>query len=93
MTSTLNPQDPRAYILAHDKRVVQLDRMPIASLRSIYRDLLTEAGTSLIYGGPVSRDEFISAVIELEFPEVRAAREAYVQSVVAASNPHSSGRG
>jgi hypothetical protein len=82
MTATLNPQDPKAYILAHDKRVIQLDRMPIASLRSIYRDLLTEAGTSLIYGGPVDKDEFISAIIELEFPEVRAAREAYVSLMV-----------
>jgi hypothetical protein len=82
MTPTLNPQDPKAYILAHDKRVVQLDRMPIASLRSIYRDLLTEAGTSLIYGGPVSRDEFISAVAEIEFPDIAAAREAYVSLMV-----------
>jgi hypothetical protein len=82
MTPTLNPQDPKPYILAHDKRVIQLDRMPIASLRSIYRDLLTETGTSLIYGGPVSRDEFIGAIAEAEFPEVRAAREAYVQMMV-----------
>ena len=82
MTPTHNPQDPRAYILEHDKRVVQLDRMPVAALRSLYRDLLTEAGTSLIYGGPVSRDEFISAIAELEFPQVRAAREAYVSLMV-----------
>ena len=80
--TTYDPADPRAYITAHDKRVVRLDRTPIASLRSIYRDLLTEAGTSLIYGGPVSRDEFISAIAELEFPQVRAAREAYVSLMV-----------
>jgi hypothetical protein len=80
--NTLNPADPKPYILEHDKRVVQLDRMPIASLRSIYRDLLTEAGTSLIYGGPVSRDEFISEIIELEFPQIRAARETYVNLMV-----------
>jgi hypothetical protein len=82
MTPTLNPQDPKPYILAHDKRVVRLDRMPIAALRSIYRDLLTETGSALIYGGPVSRDEFISAVIDQEFPEDRAAREAYVNLMV-----------
>ena len=75
--TTYDPADPRAYILAHDKRVVRLDRMPIASLRSIYRNLLTEAGTSLVYGGPVSKDEFIGAITETEFPDIRAAREAY----------------
>ena len=80
--TTFDPADPRAYILAHDKRVVRLDRTPIASLRSIYRDLLTEAGTSLVYGGPVSKDEFIGAITETEFPDIRAAREAYVKSVV-----------
>jgi hypothetical protein len=80
--NTPNPEDPKAYILAHDKRVIQLDRMPIASLRSIYRDLLTEAGTALIYGGPASKDEFIGAIAELEFPDIRAAREAYVSLTV-----------
>ena len=79
--TTYDPADPRAYILAHDKRVVRLDRTPIASLRSIYRDLLTEAGTSLVYGGPVSKDEFIGAIAAIEFPDIRAAREAYVKSV------------
>ena len=75
--TTYDPADPRAYILAHDKRVVRLDRTPIASLRSIYRDLLTEAGTSLVYGGPVSKDEWIGSIIEIEFPHIGAAREAY----------------
>ena len=75
--TTYDPSDPRAYITAHDKRVVRLDRTPIASLRSIYRDLLTEAGTSLVYGGPVSKDEWIGSIIEIEFPHIGAAREAY----------------
>ena len=75
--TTYDPSDPRAYITAHDKRVVRLDRMPVASLRSIYRDLLTETGASLVYGGPVSKDEWIGSIIEIEFPHIGAAREAY----------------
>ena len=75
--TTYDPSDPRAYITAHDKRVVRLDRMPVASLRSIYRDLLTETGASLVYGGPVSKDEWIGSITEIEFPHIGAAREAY----------------
>ena len=78
--TTLSTADPKAYITAHDKRVVRLDRMAVAHLSTIYSGTL---GSTLVYAGPMSRDELISAICEIEFPGIRAMREAYVQSVVA----------
>lgn len=88
--TTLTTADPRAYITAHDKRVVRLDRLAVAHLNTIYSDAL---GNTLIYTGPMDRDELVSAIAEIEFPEIRAMRTAYVQSIVTASNPHSSTKG
>src|ERR1035441_9879644 len=85
--TTLNTADPKAYIIAHDKRVVRLDRMAVAQLSAVHSDAL---GNTLVYTGPMSRDELVSAIVELEFPEIRAARaarEVYVRSIVDAANP------
>ena len=78
--TTLNTADPKAYIIHHDKRVKELGRMPAASLPAVYREALAKDGSALVYGGPESRDEFVNAIIEIEYPDVRAAREAYAQS-------------
>jgi hypothetical protein len=78
----LDTADPKSYILAHDKRVVLLDRKPLDYLRNLYRANNRALGQELVYGGPVDRDEFVSAIIDQEFPEIREAREAYVASVV-----------
>jgi len=77
--NTLNPEDPKAYIVAHDKRVVRLDRLAVAHLNTIYSDAL---GNTLVYTGPMSRDELVAAIAAIEFPEIRAAREAYVSLMV-----------
>jgi hypothetical protein len=79
--TTLDTADPKTYILAHDTRVKQLDRMSAASLRDAYRGSLAGSGSALVYGGPESRDEFINAICEVEFPHIASAREAYVQSI------------
>ena len=76
-----DPADPRAYILAHDKRVVRLDRLAVAHLNTIWSDAL---GNTLVYTGPMDRDELVSAIAETEFPDIRAAREAYVNLIVTA---------
>ena len=87
--TTTTIADPQAYIIEHDKRVRRLDRMAVAHLNTIYSDAL---GNTLIYTGPMSRDELVSAIAAIEFPEIRAMREAYVQSIVAAANPHARAR-
>jgi hypothetical protein len=81
MTPTLTPEDAKAYITAHDNRVKLLDRMSAAMLRDVHRRALSAAGLVLVCGGPVSGDEFISAVVEIEYPEITDAREVYAQSV------------
>jgi hypothetical protein len=77
----LDTADPNPYILAHDKRVVQLDRMSVPMLRREYNAALEGTGHALLYGGPVSKDEWVGAVIELEFPLITEARECYYQSI------------
>jgi hypothetical protein len=80
--TTLNAADPKAYIIEHDKRVKLLDRKTVAVLRSIYLAAMGDANEILVMGGPQSHDELVNAIIDMEFPEIRTAREAYVQSVV-----------
>jgi hypothetical protein len=80
MTATLTP-DAKAYILAHDERVRQLDRLAIAHLNTIYSDAL---GNTLIYTGPMSHDELVNAIVAIEFPDVAAARDAYARSIAEA---------
>ena len=70
--------DPKAYIAAHDRRVVRLDRLAVAHLNTIYSAAL---GNTLIYTGPMSRDELVSAIVAIEFPRIAAMREAYLQSM------------
>jgi hypothetical protein len=74
--TTLTPEDPKAYILAHDKRVRQLDRMGASQLSAIYSDAL---GSALIHAGPMDHDELVNAIVAVEFPKANAAREAYAQ--------------
>lgn len=70
------------YIKWHDRRVVQLDRMSVATLREVYRTDLSYAAQQLVYGGPADKDEFIRSIIELEFPDITTARETYVNLMV-----------
>ena len=77
--TTLTPEDAKAYMIAHDRRVVRLDRLDVSTLNDLYFAAL---GNTLIHTGPMSHDELVSAVAAIEFPEIRTAREVYVQSVV-----------
>lgn len=71
------------YIRRHDRRVVQLDRMSIPQLRREYNAALEGTGHQLLYGGPVSKDEWVNAVIDVEFPDIATVRETYVSLMVA----------
>jgi hypothetical protein len=81
LMTTLSPEDAKAYIIKHDRRVVMLDGKTIAVLHSIHKAAIGAANETVVWGGPRSHDELVNAIIELEFPKIRAAREAYVQSV------------
>jgi hypothetical protein len=72
----------REYIRQHDNRVRFIDRKPNASLRSIYLSAMSDANLINVLGGPVSHDELVNAIIDLEFPDITAARSVYVNSIV-----------
>jgi hypothetical protein len=83
MTSTTRfatADQARTYIRAHDHRVIQLDRKPLGYLRNALALAQRANGLVTVFGGPVSRDEHISAIIELEYPDIRQAREVYVNA-------------
>ena len=79
--SALADHGPKDYILAHDNRVKQLDRLTLTALRDLYGSALALEGMIQVYGGPVSKDEFVHAIIDVEFPEISAAREAYAKPI------------
>jgi uncharacterized protein YciI len=71
----------RSYILAHDKRVKQLSRMSVSTLHRTYVEALAAAGQILLYGGAVSKDEHINAIIDAEFPRADEARADYYRLI------------
>lgn len=73
----MNFTEAREYIRRHDKRVKELHRKTIPVLKEFYVQGLMAAGQTPIFGGPVTRDEFIHAILELEYPDIEKARAAY----------------
>jgi hypothetical protein len=69
--------EARDYIREHDNSVKGLSRRRISELRENYRTAQAHHGQETIYGGPVSKDEFISAILELEYPRISEARKIY----------------
>jgi hypothetical protein len=67
----------KAYIIKHDNRVKQLSRMALPQLRTV----LLACQRTNVYGGPVSKDEFLAAIIEDEFPAISQARDTYFASI------------
>ena len=72
--------EARSYIQTHDNRVKMLDRMTMDGLRRDDKAAMYRAGLKRLLGGPVSRDEFISDILELEFPDISEARRLYYES-------------
>ena len=74
-------EQAREYIRRYDRRVVELDRQNVAALKRIFAQSLAANGEFLVYGGPASKDEMVSAVAEQEYPRIAAARKVYVDAV------------
>jgi hypothetical protein len=69
----------RAYILVHDGRAKRLSKMSVSVLHRTYIEALAAAGQILLYGGAVSKDEHINAILDAEFPRIAEARTDYYQ--------------
>lgn len=64
----MNEIQARTLREAHDGFVSRISRMTKAQLGSLYRGDLVERGQTVVYGGPASKDELISALVELRYP-------------------------
>lgn len=58
--------EPTDYTSRQSDRIQQLSRMRKAELAAEYRQVLRSKGQALIFGGPVTKDEFINAILTEE---------------------------
>jgi predicted nucleic acid-binding OB-fold protein len=65
------------YLQEHNASAKGLGRRKVAELRENWRTAQAHHGQETIYGGPETKDEFINAILELEYPRLNEARTAY----------------
>jgi hypothetical protein len=64
----MNETQARIIREAHDGYVQSIYRKPRTTLAHMYRQELADRGREILYGGPASKDELISALTELRYP-------------------------
>jgi hypothetical protein len=64
----MNETQARIIREAHDSYVKTIYRKPKTTLAHMYRQELADRGREILYGGPASKDELISALVELRYP-------------------------
>jgi hypothetical protein len=64
----MTEDEARAHRADHDNYAKAISRMTKAELAILYRREMAIRGTELLYGGPGSKDEFISAIMNLNYP-------------------------
>jgi hypothetical protein len=57
-----------SYRKAHDTWVKKLWSLSMQALREIDRQQLAGQGSERLMGGPVTKDELVSAIVEREYP-------------------------
>lgn len=75
----MTKDEAHAKIIHHDTYVRSLNRLTKANLAAVYRRELAKRGREILYGGPASRDELLSAIVDLRYPlaEMNEARQVY----------------
>jgi hypothetical protein len=75
----MTKDEARTLIKDHDAYVRVISRKTKTDLAALYRRELARRGRELLYGGPGSKDEFISAIVDLEYPLglMNEARQVY----------------
>lgn len=74
----MNETQARILREAHDGYVKSIYRKPKAQLATMYRAELAAQGTTLVYGGPASKDELVSALVELRYPLAKMNESIHV---------------
>jgi hypothetical protein len=74
----MNETQARTLREAHDAYVKRLSRRTLPALHGDYRNELAANGRQLLMGGPVTRDELISALAELRYPAAKLNEASHV---------------
>ena len=74
----MNETEARTLREAHNAYVKRLSRQSRLALAVIYRDDLADQGRALVSGGPLTRDELISALCELHYPAAKLNEAGHV---------------
>ena len=77
-TAFSTAESAQAYRQAHDARVKELYRTALPALRDLERDQLARQGLRRVFGGPVSKDELVSAILATEYPAERLNEAGHV---------------
>jgi hypothetical protein len=77
-TALMTETEARNFRTDHDAYVRTLSRQTKSHLASMYRQQLAAHGRELLYGGPASKDELISAISNLNYPIERLNESIHV---------------
>lgn len=69
-------QQAKEFMLSYQSEVRYLSRMSAKDLRVVHARHMTANGMTSIFGGPVSKDELITAILELNGMGVDKINEA-----------------
>ena len=72
----MNETEARTFRAAYGAAVTRYTHMSKAALMTEERGLMEEQGIQRVYGGPVSKDEFISSVLNLRGYTIAKVNEA-----------------
>ena len=78
MTATMTRDQASALRTAHDTDAKLLNSKTKAELVAIERSELAAAGRTRAYGGPVTRQEYLSAILNLRYPITRLNEAIHV---------------
>lgn len=93
-TVTMTREEAAAFRKGHDAQVKRLWRMGKVALAIEERRLMKNQGIERVFGGPVTKDEFISSVLELRGYTITRLNEAthtVAHDVVWPDCPHCAG--
>lgn len=74
----MNETQARTIREAHDGYVKSIYRKPKAALAQMYRSELADRGQYILFGGPSSKDELVSALVELRYPLAKMNESIHV---------------
>jgi hypothetical protein len=71
-------EEAAMFRAAHSAYVGRVSRMSRGRLADLHRADLAEQGRQILFGGPVTKDELVRALVELHYPTARLNMTTHV---------------